>query len=203
MRTLIINSSNIVINIVDYPTETPETDEEGNLLVPDPSFTVVDVGTVFDTATYLNLLRRTQAQDQLDVPDAIPRLLRAIVELTVNQLNILRAQVVGIGTLVFNPPSMSNGTGTTSAAITVTGAAFGDFVDVAAPYTLAGIVATGYVSAANTVVIRLHNSTGAAVDLASGTWRVCVRRPVVLAPLTLLQARNAIKAEIAAGDVDT
>lgn len=75
-------------------------------------------------------------------------------------------------TTVWNPGAITTGTGVTSAAITLTGAALGDFVQVAAPYDLQGVTATAYVSAVNTVKIRLNNLTGATVTLASGTWRV-------------------------------
>lgn len=80
------------------------------------------------------------------------------------------------GTVVWNPASLADGAGETSAAITVTGAALGDFVQVSAPYDLQGILATAYVSAANTVRIRIQNETGGVIDLASGTWRVAVRQ---------------------------
>jgi hypothetical protein len=78
----------------------------------------------------------------------------------------------GEGTLTWNPGNLADGAGETSAAITVAGAAFGDFVNVAAPYDLQGIVATGYVSSAGNVKIRLQNESGAAVDLANGVWKV-------------------------------
>ncbi|MEJ0062413.1 MAG: DUF2793 domain-containing protein [Alphaproteobacteria bacterium] len=74
----------------------------------------------------------------------------------------------------WDPASMGAGTGQTSSGITVTGAAFGDFARVAAPYDLQGVTATAYVSAANTVVIRLQNGTGGTIDLASGSWKVRV-----------------------------
>lgn len=77
-------------------------------------------------------------------------------------------------TTTFNPGTITSGSGILSSAITVTGAALGDFVMVAAPYDLQGVDATAYVSAANTVKIRLSNLTGAGVTLASGTWRVRV-----------------------------
>lgn len=80
------------------------------------------------------------------------------------------------GTLVWNPGNLVDGAGETSSGITVTGAAFGDFVDVAAPYDLQGITVTAYVSASDTVKIRAQNETGGAIDLASGTWRVRIRR---------------------------
>lgn len=79
-------------------------------------------------------------------------------------------------TATFNPGAITNASGILLSAITVTGAALGDFVQVAAPYDLQGIDATAYVSAANTVKIRLSNLTGSTVTLASGTWRVRVVR---------------------------
>ncbi len=75
-------------------------------------------------------------------------------------------------TTTWTPGTVAASSGVTSSAITVTGAALGDFAIVAAPYDLQGLQATAYVSAANTVVIRLTNLTGAGVTLASGTWRV-------------------------------
>lgn len=80
------------------------------------------------------------------------------------------------GSLVWNPGNLVDGAGETSSGITVTGAAFGDFVAVAAPYDLQGITATAYVSASNTVKIRVQNESGGAIDLASGTWKVRIRR---------------------------
>jgi len=80
------------------------------------------------------------------------------------------------GTLVWDPANLADGAGETSSAITVDGAAFGDTVEVAAPYDLQGIAATAYVSVANAVKIRIQNETGGAIDLASGTWTVWVRK---------------------------
>lgn len=81
------------------------------------------------------------------------------------------------GSTTWNPGSLVDGAGETSSAITVTGAAFGDYVIVAAPYDLQGITATAYVSAANTVRIRIQNETGSTIDLASGSWTVRVLKP--------------------------
>lgn len=78
------------------------------------------------------------------------------------------------GTSVFDPASLATYNGTTSSAITVTGAALGDYVLVSAPYDQAGIIANGYVTAANTVKITLFNATAGTVDLASGTWKIKV-----------------------------
>lgn len=76
------------------------------------------------------------------------------------------------GSVSWTPGTLANGGGVSSSALSVPGAAFGDFVQVAAPYDLQGVLATAYVSAANSVVIRLHNLTGAGVSLGAGTWRV-------------------------------
>jgi hypothetical protein len=57
----------------------------------------------------------------------------------------------------------------------VTGAATGDFAVVAPPGNLnAGLVAFAFVSAANTVTIRIINGTAGAVDPASATWGIAV-----------------------------
>lgn len=78
------------------------------------------------------------------------------------------------GSLTWDPGSLADGAGETSSAITVTGAAFGDAVTVAAPYDLQGITCNGYVSATNTVKIRLQNETTGVIDLGSGSWAVKV-----------------------------
>lgn len=76
-------------------------------------------------------------------------------------------------TATIDPASLLDAAGATS-TVTVTGAALGDYVLVAAPYDLQGITVTAYVSAADTVSIRVQNESGATVDLASGTWKVKV-----------------------------
>ena len=78
------------------------------------------------------------------------------------------------GTFTWTPGTLTSGNGVTSSAVTVTGAALGDFAMVAAPYDLGGILATAYVNGANTAVVRVQNATGGSVTLASGTWRVRV-----------------------------
>jgi len=79
-------------------------------------------------------------------------------------------------TTIFNPGNILDGAGVT-ALLTLTGAVFGDFVAVAAPYDLQGIQAMAYVSAVDAVQFRLDNNTGGAVNLASGTWRVKLTKP--------------------------
>lgn len=86
---------------------------------------------------------------------------------------IVRADILS-GSVTWNPGNLADGAGETSAAITVTDAKLGDFVWFSAPYDLQGITANGYVSAANTVKIRLQNETTGAIDLASGVWKVLV-----------------------------
>ena len=55
--------------------------------------------------------------------------------------------------------------------ITVNGAKAGDVVFLSAPAAIeAGLIWSGYVSAANTVTVRIHNTTAGAIDPAIGTW---------------------------------
>ena len=70
-----------------------------------------------------------------------------------------------------DPASISAGA-VNEETVTVSGAAAGDLVLVSPPATLnAGIGVVGaYVSAADTVKLRLFNSTGAPVDIASANW---------------------------------
>lgn len=84
-------------------------------------------------------------------------------------------QVVLNGLDTLDPTSIA-ASATLTATIAVTGAALGDYVIVAPPYDLQGIVATGYVSVADTVEIVLFNPTAGAIDLASGDWKVKVLR---------------------------
>lgn len=77
-------------------------------------------------------------------------------------------------TAVYDPGNLVDGAGETSGAIAVAGALLGDTVLVYPPYDLQGLTVTGYVSAANTVSIRVQNESGSTVNLASGTWRVVV-----------------------------
>jgi hypothetical protein len=79
-------------------------------------------------------------------------------------------------TATWDPGNLVDGAGETSAAVTLTGAAFGDHVSVSAPYDLQGITCNAYVSAANTVRARLQNETGGGIDLGSGTWRFSLRK---------------------------
>lgn len=137
--------------------------------------------------------QRTDASNALLASERDARAWRAIVSVLVDELNILRSQIVGVATTVFNPGVMANATGKSTTNIAITSAAFGDFVDVAAPYTLQGATATGFVATAGQVQIRVHNGTGGSLTLASGTWNLCVRRHVVLPARTLAQAKSAVQ----------
>lgn len=73
-----------------------------------------------------------------------------------------------------NPSSLINGAGETI-SVTVTGAALGDMVLLGHSVTLGGVMASGYVSAADTVEIRFQNESGSTVDIASHTVYIEVR----------------------------
>lgn len=77
------------------------------------------------------------------------------------------------GSATYDPPSLVDGTGTTT-TVTVTGAALGDFALASFSLDLQGISVTAYVSAANTVSVRLQNESGGTLDLASGTLKARV-----------------------------
>lgn len=77
---------------------------------------------------------------------------------------------------VVDPASLATVTGAVTAAITVTGAALGDRVELFPPADMQGVMAFGYVSAANAVKISFFNPTAGTIDLASGTWTIQVIR---------------------------
>lgn len=91
-----------------------------------------------------------------------------------SKVNSLFPIIKGRATVTYNPGSLVDAAGETSTGFTVTGAALGDFVLVAAPYDLQDITVTAYVQAANTVEIRVQNEGAATVDLASGSWNILV-----------------------------
>lgn len=75
------------------------------------------------------------------------------------------------GSATYNPPSIAAAASATT-TITVTGAALGDQYVASFSLSLAGLVLTAYVSAADTVTAVFFNPTAGAIDLASGTLRV-------------------------------
>lgn len=73
-------------------------------------------------------------------------------------------------------PSVAAG-GSQELTVTVTGAAAGDTVVLGPPAAIeAGLVWNGYVSAVNTVRVRVSNITGAPIDPASASWKVAIVR---------------------------
>ena len=75
------------------------------------------------------------------------------------------------GSATFDPASLADGAGETT-TVTVTGAALGDFAMASFSLTTSGLTITAWVSAADTVSVRIQNETGAGpVDIASGTLR--------------------------------
>lgn len=114
----------------------------------------------------------------------------------IDDLEALRAATAGAiltGTQTIDPASLLDGAGAT-VTIAVAGCAFGDYVVVSAPYDLQGISVTAYVSAANTVSVRIQNESGGTIDLASGVWRALVFKQaafVVVAAAALTAAKVA------------
>jgi len=85
-------------------------------------------------------------------------------------------QLTLAGSATYDAPSIA-AAGTTTTTVAVAGAVLGDYVErIALGVPLAGLVVTGYVSAANTVTVVLFNPTAAAVDLAGTTLSVEVRK---------------------------
>lgn len=77
-------------------------------------------------------------------------------------------------TVTLDTGAFANGA-TLDFTVTVTGAAVGDAVFIGLPSTVAGGVSgMGFVSSANTVTIRLQNSSGGVIDLPSLTFRAAV-----------------------------
>jgi hypothetical protein len=80
-------------------------------------------------------------------------------------------------TFTWDPGSLLDGAGETSAAVPYPGATLGGVsVQAIAPYDLQGITCNAYVDAANSCKVRLQNETGGTIDLASGTWTLQARR---------------------------
>lgn len=72
---------------------------------------------------------------------------------------------------------LTNGASQTFTGIALQGAALGDFVIVSPPFNIAGAKVNGYVTAANTIAIRIENSTGSSITMTTGTWRIRVVKP--------------------------
>ena len=80
--------------------------------------------------------------------------------------------------MLFRSGSLVDGAGETD-DITIPGVALGDMVlGASLGVDLAGLIVSGYVSAADTVKFRIQNESGSTVDLASSTLRLVVARMV-------------------------
>lgn len=87
-------------------------------------------------------------------------------------------KVILSGTITFDPPSLLTAAIAVSTGIAITGVALGDHVELYPPYDTQGIAVQAQASAANTIVISLHNRSAGTVDLASGIWGYVVKRRV-------------------------
>jgi len=118
-------------------------------------------------APLISNLRETAMQVNR-LSDALPY----VQQVSTGSSNNVARLLTSTATLDF--PSISAGA-VDVLTITVTGAAVGDFVTLAPPAALsAGLMFAGFVSAADTVTVRLHNTTGGAIDPASAVWGALV-----------------------------
>lgn len=77
------------------------------------------------------------------------------------------------GAATYDTASLADGAGATT-TVTVRGAALGDYALVSLGLSAQGITVTAYVSATDTVAVRIQNESGGTIDLASTTVRVRV-----------------------------
>lgn len=80
------------------------------------------------------------------------------------------------GSATYDPPNLGAGA-TQQTTVTVTGAAEGDLATATFSIGNAAIVWFATVTAADTVVVTMWNTSGVAVNLGSGTLRVCATSP--------------------------
>lgn len=116
---------------------------------------------------------------QLFLADESPtaRCVRAIARTMVDWVNELRmVRIVGFAVSSQNLPPVAAGSGLTSPVVPVAGAVVGDGVFVSPPFNTQGLVVYAYVSAPDSVVIRVQNGTNAAIDIPAGDWGVGVFR---------------------------
>lgn len=165
-------------------------------------FAAFDAGQAAEDTRQLLVLRAAAKATLASGKDERAKKDRNIIAMLLDEINLLRQQIVGVQTATWNPVNIANGNGLTSPAVTVSGAAFGDFVEVAAPYDLQGLTATAYVSAANTVQVRLENQTGGGVNLDSGSWKVVVKRLTAMPDRTMTQAKTKYEAMVDSGKLD-
>ena len=119
-----------------------------------------------------------------------PDLKKALSDIAAD-LAALRSPLSGLltGSATYDAASLLDGAGATT-TVTVAGAALGDFAMASLGVDAAGISVTAYVSAANTVSVRLQNESGGTLDLASTTLRVAVLPFGTFAAPTTLATSN-------------
>lgn len=90
-------------------------------------------------------------------------------------LNVIAPNVFAVleASTTWDPANRNDGTGVT-VSLSVPGAALGDFAVASFSLSLQSMILTAYVSAADTVSVRLQNESAGAIDLGSGTLRVRV-----------------------------
>jgi hypothetical protein len=99
--------------------------------------------------------------------------LTASIDTINSKIGSLSQTLTTTATLDF--PSIS-GNSNQALTVTVTGAAVNDEVTMGLPALASGLIANAWVSAANTVTVRLSNVTGSPIDPASQTYRIVVRK---------------------------
>jgi hypothetical protein len=97
-------------------------------------------------------------------------------KLVLNNGRTLFSKVIDNVAATIDFANVVTGSGATATDLTITGAELGDYVFVAALIDTQGLHLFGWVSAANTVKVRVVNNTGADVNLASAVYNVKVVR---------------------------
>lgn len=157
-------SDNLIYNPVNYGARAIDIRQVNRFLVSNNFVdnATVGYGSLFtDSTATSGLVTRNQ-------------FLRAAVDNVLNSSTTTTMdQIVAEYSTTYDPPSISAGN-TLTLAVTVTGAALGNYVAASFSGSLSGITLTAYVSAANTVTFAFFNGTASAIDLASGTIRARV-----------------------------
>lgn len=92
-------------------------------------------------------------------------------------------EILALSTIIkavsISPASLATTLGATS-SIAMPGVVLGKYqIEVIAPYSLQGISVNAYVSAADTIEIRLQNGTAGTIALATGIWVIQAIRVVI------------------------
>lgn len=154
-------------------------------------------------ATYTNLEFRYTDGSGTKVASDISNLLTATADKLVTipgrqsavlaDLTAIRAPLAWMlsGSATYDTASLADWEGVTT-TVTVTWAAVGDFVLVSIGVDVAGITVTGYVSAADTVSVRIQNESWGTLDLASTTIRARVLPQASFTAPAALTATSAL-----------